>query len=61
LRKEFDLETLEKAFATLEYQGNPLYQIEDAFEDGLSDNQDTWVYKSPAIDTKGNRYTLIWK
>ena len=51
--KEFDLETLEKKFATLEYQWNPLYQIEDAFEDRLSDNQDTWVYKSPALIQKG--------
>ena len=61
LEKEFDTDILTKTFAELEYQGVPLYQIEDAFADGLSDNKDTWVYKAPAIDAKGNRFTVTWK
>ena len=57
LGKEFDTDKLEKNFATLEYQGKPLYQIEDSFPDGTHENP---VYKAYAIDLEGNRYIIIW-
>ena len=61
LETTFDTEILAKTFTELEHQGAPLYQIEDAFADGLSSDQDTWVYRAPAIDAKGNRYNVMWK
>jgi len=61
LETEFDTEILGKKFLPLEYQGKALYQIDDAFADGISDDKNTWVYKAYAIDAKGNRYIVSWK